>query len=614
MKINDLHKNRKNTPSLHNPAHGITFSFLTICNKNTPSKIFSHYYMKRLFLHKLILSAPVGGLNFIYMLRKFTLLFLLCIGLHSFVQAQTLDSVTIYMPYGTDTTCPGIQLTFTAVQSNDTFSNVQYHWYTDNTFIGVIIDTFYSTALTEGDSVFCYLVYTNSFGVLDSAISNIIIVHRSDSIPPRVLISLTTGSNPGCGATPLTFTAYPVNGGTAPTYQWMVDGTLVTGADSITFTRYFNAGDTVSCLMVSNSECAHPSDSAFSLKIPIIHDSLTASDTIVVARNPICFGTLDTFTATTYAPGSSGYSIAWYVDTASFPSAVGPVFITDSLHNNDKVYCILTDLDPCVINKTTVSNVITMNVIPLLYPSVNVTLTGGANPSCLDSPVTFTATFLNSGSGATDTWFVNGLVAATNTLTFTYTYLNGDLMSFQVETTDGGCYNADSVMSPAVLMIRDSTPVAPFISLIGNVLEGNTAGNYIWYYSGNIVPGATGQNYAPPATAIGYYYAIRDSANCPSLPSNTLYIALLEVNNINAGDVKIYPNPTSGILNLDLAQAYKGMKMDVYNSLGIGLRHEDIDNQSHFETDLSYLPDGDYFVVLKDESGSTSTFKIQIRK
>lgn len=553
------------------------------------------------------------------MLRKFTLLFLLSISLHSLAKAQVLDSVTIYMPFGTDTTCPGIQLTFTAVQSNDTFSTTSYHWYTDNTFIGVIIDTFYTTALVDGDSVYCEIYYINSLGVLDSFRSNTIIVHRSNAIPPRVLISLTTGSNPGCGATPLTFTAYPINGGTAPTFQWMVDGVPLAGEDSITITRYFNAGDTVSCLMVSNSPCASPTDSAFSGVVPIIHDSLTATDSIIVSRNPICFGTLDTFTALTYAPGSSGYSIAWYVNSGSFPSAVGPTFITDSLHDNDEVYCILTDLDPCVINKTTVSNVIKMTVIPLQYPSVNVLLTEGANPGCLDSPVTFTATYLNSGTLPAATWYVNGIVAATNTLTFTYTYMNGDLVSFQIRPTDGACYDADSVMSTAILMIRDSTPVQPLVSLIGNLLEANETGTYTWYYNtvnslagAVIIPGATGADYHP--LTLGYYFAVRDSANCPSLPSNIIYISLLSVSNIaNADQIKIYPNPTNGLLNLDFGQA-ASMRMDIYDVLGQGILHEAIENQSHHETDLSYLPEGNYFVVLRDKDGAAFTYKIQIKK
>jgi len=559
------------------------------------------------------------------MLRKFTLLFLLSICLHSFTQAQVLDSVHIYMPYGTDTTCPGIQLTFTAVQSNDTFSPVQYHWYTDNTFIGVIIDTFYTTALVNGDSVFCELVYTNSLGVLDSAKSNTLIVYRSDSIPPRVLISLTTGSNPGCGATQLTFTAYAVNGGTAPSFQWLVDDTLLTGEDSITITRYFNPGDTVSCIMVSNSACAQPSDSAISANIPIIHDSLTASDTIVVSRNPICFGTLDTFTATIYAPGSSGYSMLWYINTDSIPSAVGPVFITDSLHNGDKVYCILTDPDPCVINKITVSNIIIMNVIPLLDPSVTVLLLHGSNPGCLDSPMTYVATDTDAGIAPIATWLINGVVAATDVDTFTHTYNNGDLLTFKIKTTDNGCYNVDSVISPATLMIRDSTPVAALISLIGDLLVANTAGNYEWFksttnsYSGIILPGQTYQDFDPgggsgPLWGTGYYYCVRDSANCPSLPSNILYISLLGINKVTKGDINVYPNPTSGELNVDFGQGPASMKMDVYNMYGQGLLHQEIDNQSHYQTDLAYLPEGNYFIVLRDDEGNSFTYKILIMK
>ena len=566
-----------------------------------------------LFLHKLILSAHIKGwLKMLFMLRKFTLLFLLCLGLYGAAEAQSLDSVSIYLPYGTDTTCPGIQLTFTAVQSGDTFSTTQYHWYTDNVFTGVIIDTFYTTALVDGDSVYCEILYINSLGLLDSAKSNVIIVHRSNTIPPRVLISLTVGSNPGCGATPLTFTAYPVNGGSAPTYQWMVNSSPLVGEDSVSITRYFNAGDTVSCLMVSNSPCAFPTDSAFSFPVPIIHDSLTATDSIFASRNPICFGTPDTFTAIIYAPGLSGYSIAWYVDTSSFPSAVGPVFITDSLHDGSKVYCILTDPEPCVVNHTTVSNIITMTVIPLTQPIISsVLLTEGANPGCLDSSVTFTATYSGFGTTPQLNWLVNGIPTATTTPTFTHVYNNGDIMSLQINVTDNGCYYQDTLTSPSVILIRDSTPVAPLISLIGNLLVANMAGSYTWYYNGNIIPGAIGQTYHP--LVLGYYYAIRDSANCPSAPSNTLYISLLGVDNINHGDIKVYPNPTTGMLNIEWGQEVT-MKMDIYNIYGQGILHEDIDGKSHYEADLSYLPEGNYFVVFRDAEGSKETFKIQIKK
>ena len=76
----------------------------------------------------------------------------------------------------------------------------------------------------------------------------------------------------------------------------------------------------------------------------------------------------------------------------------------------------------------------------------------------------------------------------------------------------------------------------------------------------------------------------------------------------------MFPNPTTGILNLNWGQIEESMKMDVYNTYGQGLLHEEIEQQSHHEVDLSYLPEGYYFVVLRDKAGSSFTYKILINK
>ncbi len=78
--------------------------------------------------------------------------------------------------------------------------------------------------------------------------------------------------------------------------------------------------------------------------------------------------------------------------------------------------------------------------------------------------------------------------------------------------------------------------------------------------------------------------------------------------------MKIYPNPTSGILNMDWGSRTVNMKVDIYSLQGQGLIHEEINNQSHHETDISYLPEGNYFVVLRDEDGSKRTVKIILAK
>lgn len=545
---------------------------------------------------------------------------LLFLGLHSKMQAQVvLDSVSIFLPYGMDTSCPGTQLMLYAVQSNDTFSTSEYHWYINSTYTGVRLDTLYTTAPVDGDTISCHLVYRNSLGLLDSFTSNSIVIHRSTSIRPRVAISLTHGTNPDCSYRPLTFYAFPVNGGTAPAFQWLRNGLPIPTEDSQAITRIFADGDTISVQMIGNSACSAPyNDTAISSYVVISRDSITASISIITTRNPICLGTVDTFDAT-IANYGVGASLAWYVNSTLVPTALGPELITSSLHNGDIVYCILRAPDPCVINDTTVSNVVTMTVITPLSNTAYTILTRGANPGCLDSPVTFTGHYTNFGVGPAYDWYVNGVMVAHDTTVFTNFYLNGDVVTFKVHPNDNGCYINDTFSAPSVLMIRDSTPVTPLVSLIGDLLIANSRGHYIWYVNtvnscvgGHIVPGAIDQTFHPIAP--GYYYAVKDTNNCQSVCSNVIYISLLDVKNVYKPTVKIFPNPTTGVVNLDWEGRTVNMKLEVYDLLGHGLLHQDIVNRSTYETDLSYLPEGNYLLVLKDEDGTKSTHKIYISK
>ena len=557
------------------------------------------------------------------MIRKITLLFLLCFGLHTIGHTQIRDSVKIYLPLFQDTTCPGSQLTFTAVQSNDTFSHVSYKWYTNSFYTGVKIDTFKTTALSDGDSVFCWILFTNSLGFKDSFKSNTIYIYRRPSIKPGVLISLIKGSNPDCAGYSLTFKAFPKNGGIAPMYQWRVNGVDVPGADTATFSGIFGGSDTISCLMIGNSPCSAPfNDTVLSNVVPIIHTHLHASISIVDKYNPICGGTIDTFKATISDPGTGAYT-AWYVNSKLISAAVGNVYITDSLHNGDLVYAILNTPDTCEVSDSVVSNIITMTVIPNSVTAVSTLMIHGANPGCIDSPLTFVGTYSGFGTAPTYDWQVNGVTVASGITTYTSTFLKKQILTFRVNNTDGGCYTHDTLSSPGVFMLRDSTPAAPLLSLISNLLVNNMAGKYRWYFSpynayvGSLIGGASDQTYHPHSAlgGAGYYYTILDTANCPSDPSNIIYIALLKVKSLNTSDVRVYPNPTSGIVNLDWSGRVVNAQVDVYSVVGQAMLHEEIISQSAHEVNMGNLPEGNYIIALRDnDDGSVATYKVFLKK
>lgn len=543
------------------------------------------------------------------MIKKITLLVLLCIGFHGFVNAQTDDSVYIYLPYGTDTTCPGTQLDFFAVESAPSFGG-SFAWFANGSFTGVTVDSFHTTALADGDNVYCELYFTNSLGFPDTATSNTIIVHRSTAIMPHVLNSITAGSNPDCPGHPITFSAYPINGGPTPLYYWYIDGAPVLGATSSSYTSVFGDGDTVSVLMVSSSSCAFPTDTAWSNGIEVIHDSLTATLSLSVLHNPICAGEHDTLIATAASMGL-GSSIYWFVNGVSVPGAGGANYYTDTLHNMDIVMAMLVAPDACVINDTTVATV-TMTVIPNVNPTASIALTHGANPGCIDSAITFTATYADGGVTPDLLWLVNDAVVASGTSSHTQAYENGDLLTFRLRTTDGGCYVDDSVTTSSVLMVRDSTPVAPLVSLIDNILVANTAGTYIWYFNGAVIPGANSQTYHP--LSLGYYQARRDTGNCPSEFSNTIYISLLKVGETATGFLKIFPNPTSGLITFDWAGLKVNSTITISNVLGQVMKQALVRNSDRHDMDLSDLPVGNYIATIRDENGLVHTQKVTLTR
>src|SRR4030095_11185287 len=68
-------------------------------------------------------------------------------------------------------------------------------------------------------------------------------------------VTIAADQNPVCNGTTVTFTATPTDGGTAPIYQWQVNGVNV-GTKSENYSSSTLAdGDIVTVTMTSNANC-----------------------------------------------------------------------------------------------------------------------------------------------------------------------------------------------------------------------------------------------------------------------------------------------------------------------------------------------------------------------
>jgi len=146
--------------------------------------------------------------------------------------------------------CAGSSVTFTATPNNGG-TPPSYQWKVNG--IGVGPDNqVYSYFPNNGDVVTCVLNSNIACPVGNPATSNAITMIVNSNLPAGVTI--TAIPNPFCPGSSVTFNATPTNGGSAPSYQWKVNG-INLGVNSSTYTYNPANNDSVRCIITSNLNC-----------------------------------------------------------------------------------------------------------------------------------------------------------------------------------------------------------------------------------------------------------------------------------------------------------------------------------------------------------------------
>jgi hypothetical protein len=317
-----------------------------------------------------------------------------------------------------------------------------YLWKVNGTNAGTNSPVFSYTP-QNNDQVRCMLT-SNALCMTGSpANSNVITMSVESQIPAGV--SIASSANPVCSANAVILTATPVNGGTAPVFQWKVNGNNV-GNGGPTHTYMATDGDSVYCVMTSNSICAtgNPATSN-GIKLHTIA-AVSVSVSIAASANSICAGTTVTFTATPVNGGSNPV-FQWKVNGNNVGTN-SPVFSYNPSHNH-KVTCVLTSGVACTSGNPATSNQITMIVFPLYQ--VKVTIATASTSICAGASATFTATVVSGGTLPVYQWKVNGLNSGTSSPVFTYIPSDNDNISCTV-TSNASCVTNNTANSNQITM------------------------------------------------------------------------------------------------------------------------------------------------------------------
>ncbi|MFH2096358.1 MAG: C25 family cysteine peptidase [Bacteroidota bacterium] len=159
---------------------------------------------------------------------------------------------TIVITASETSICAGESVTFTANVSGEG-SAPTYNWMINSVSVGSGT-TFTTTTLTQGDMVTCELTSSETCAVPSSLISNMISMTVSPSLPVSVSISSDLGITI-CDGNLVTFTATPVNGGSTPTYLWLLNG-FVAGNGSTYSSSTLSSGDEIVCVLTSSETCS----------------------------------------------------------------------------------------------------------------------------------------------------------------------------------------------------------------------------------------------------------------------------------------------------------------------------------------------------------------------
>ena len=448
------------------------------------------------------------------------------------------------------------------------------------------------------------------------------------SLPPSISITASTLSSV-CAGTPVTYYAHPVNGGTSPLFVWSVNGVIISGGSSYTYTPSDN--DIIRCWFISSLGCAVP-DTASSTFVMTVHHIATPSLSVITGMgDTVCQGVLTTLTPV-QVDGGTAPTYQWFVNLN--PVGTGSTYSYIPA-DGDIIKCIMTSNEYCLTAPTATTTKL-LAVSPFVAPVASMASSLGPT-TCEGYPVIYTVGQINGGTAPTYQWAVNGAVAGTGGV-FTYTPANGDNIvvtltsNFPCASPSTGTDTMVMTVVPIVQPVGALTAEPGYIINEGaydtfriNVISGGgLAPTYQWFKDAIPMPGATNTVYITNVLHTGDSIScvVTNTDQCSGISVfNSLHITIgtnVGVHDLTIGkdNFMLYPNPNDG--SFLLKGDVEGLvKYEVIDMLGKVLYSNSTSSQAgHIDHEISLnnvLSSGQYILHITTET-TTQNIRFIISK
>ncbi len=421
--------------------------------------------------------------------------------------------------------------------------------------------------LGRGQIINVTLTIKDKFGNVSS---NVVQVTGVDAPVPLPSLTITASDTKICNGQTVSFIANITRDpGFGFQLQWMINDSPVSNAKLTTFkSANLQDGDRVSCTIIGAcSDEVIPSQNTITMQVdPTAVKTATISD----SNNDSCLGQNISFTLNNSSI-SPNQQYQWRVNDVAI-SEQETTFSSNSLHNGDKVTCVVTNSQSlCVANREVVSNEILVRIHSAVPPTISIT---PIDPStCEGEPFKFVATVNNQGSNPLYQWQVNGQNQGGNSLFFSLNNpQNGDVVICVLKSSENCLTPAKSQNStvktnplPNVIfnqnpvIIKDGESVQLHPLILGSVIK------YEWNPSIGLTNSNSPEPFASPLKTTIYTLDVISEFGCQVSKSITVTVV---------NDLKI-PNtftPNGDGINdtwtIDGLTNYSNCSVEIFNRYG----------------------------------------------